>query len=181
MVKVTGPTGQVRIVPAPTKHVLYQGTDLTIKGLKISLQESQDLSADRTTSREYKLKEGAEQSGSDASKTGSKTGEEISAEIGEFSLLWKTREVTELAAILDYAQYNNNVMLVASAASDTDIEYRTKLASLAEAQQKLDQLALIASTKDSVALNKWISYYFEGRRLNEQRPVTNTTLGLGTF
>jgi hypothetical protein len=181
LTKVTGPSGQVRAVPTPTKFIVFQGSDITVKGLKLTMEESSESSADKSKANESKEGEEGSKSGTNTNKNEAKLGAKRTAELGEFTRAWKTRDVSDLAVALDNAQYSSNVLLVASASVDNEGEYKQKLGKVTDSQEKLGQLSLIVSSKDSAALGKWLDHYFDGNKVLDNKPVTNTTLGLGPF
>lgn len=99
------------------------------------------------------------------------------ASVGELTFNTKFRDATNLAVILDNAQFQDAQMLVASASVLSDAQYSARIARISDNQQKLNQLALIASVQDAAALDKWISTY----STTGQVPVTDTTLGLSRY
>lgn len=143
--------GRKRTLPTPQKFIKFQGTDFTIKGVTFKLQP----------------------------KTG-ETGN-VEAGVGEISFATKFREASDMAIILDNAQFRDAQNLIAAASTMSDAEFNQRLARISDEQQKLDQLALIVSAKDSAALQKWVDNYFQDNKLSNQKPVTNTALGLKQF
>lgn len=123
-ITVSGPTGQKRAVPTPTKFITFQGRTAIVKGVTVTLE-------------------------------GGATGG-----VGEMDFSTKFRDASDFAIILDNSQYRDSQQLIASASVLNDQDFNKRLAAISDDQRKLDQLALIASVKDSDALQKWISTYF---------------------
>jgi hypothetical protein len=181
---VRGPNGQRRSVPNPQKFVQFQGSEVTIKGVTVKVADTSNVTTDASgTKKSGTAPAAAENKG--AKKSGSVGDPSLEGGIGEITFGKKFREATDLAVILDNAQFRDAQNLIAAASVLSDAEFTSRLASIADAQQKLDQLALIASTRDSIALQKWIDIYFDARRGQlrpaAQQPITNTAIGLKQF
>jgi hypothetical protein len=170
---VTSADGRKRSLPAPQKFIQFQGSDFTIKGVTIKLPQKGASKGSKTASPS------ASPTVSASASPGAGNG--IEGSVAEITFGTKFRDVTDLAIILDNAQFRDAQYLIAAASTLTDDQFNKRLARISDNQQKLDQLALIVSAKDSNALQRWVDNYFKDRQIANTKPVTNTALGLKQY
>src|SRR5207247_1261512 len=116
-VTVHSADGRKRTLPNPQKFIRFQGSDFTIKSVSIKLQPKQSgatgVTAAGTTTP----------SSSPGPSAASSPGALVEAGVGEISFVNKFRDVTDLAVILDNAQFRDGQNLIAAASTLDDAAF----------------------------------------------------------